>query len=109
MEACRNASEAQEDVQIRLRGSSDASNSRWDLQVDDDGPGFGRSGLEHAFDPFFSLKPAGRKAGMGLAVARRVMEAHGGSAMVRNHVKGGGSVVFSFPRGEGSAASHRVA
>lgn len=109
VEACRNASEAQEDVQILLRGSSDAANSRWNLQVDDDGPGFGRSALEHAFDPFFSLKPAGRKAGMGLAVARRVMEAHGGSAMVRNHVKGGGSVVFSFPRGEGSAASHRVA
>ncbi len=97
VETCRNALEAQEDAQIRLRASSDAVNDRWILQVEDNGPGFGRMALEHAFDPFFSLKPAGRKAGMGLAVARRVMEAHGGDAFVRNHAQGGGSVVFSFP------------
>lgn len=109
VEACRNALEAQEDVQIRLRGSSDATNSRWNLQIEDNGPGFGRSSLEHAFDPFFSLKPAGRKAGMGLTVARRIMEAQGGSAIVCNHGQGGGSVVFSFPLNAGSAPPRKAA
>ncbi len=109
VEACRNALEAQEDVQIRLRGSSDAANSRWNILIEDNGPGFGRSSLEHAFDPFFSLKPAGRKAGMGLTVARRIMEAQGGSAIVRNHGKGGGSVVFSFPLSEGTVLPRKAA
>ena len=109
VEACRNALETKEDVRIRLRGSSDALNSRWNLQVEDDGPGFGRRALEHAFEPFFSLKPAGRKAGMGLTVARRVMEAHGGTAAVGNHDRGGGSVVFGFPSGDERAASGTAA
>ena len=34
--------------------------------------------LQHAFDPFFSEKPAGRQTGLGLTRARRLVELHGG-------------------------------
>ena len=34
--------------------------------------------LQHAFDPFFSEKPAGRQTGLGLTRARRLVELHSG-------------------------------
>jgi signal transduction histidine kinase/HD-like signal output (HDOD) protein len=97
VEACRNAREAHEGARIRIRTSSDAVDGRWTVQVEDDGPGFGREALDHAFQPFFSLKPAGRRAGLGLAIVRRVVEAHGGNVVVRNHSEGGGCLVVSLP------------
>lgn len=99
VEACRNAREAHEGARIRIRTSSDATDGRWSFQVEDDGPGFGREALDHAFEPFFSLKPAGRRAGLGLAIVRRVVEAHGGVVVVRNRPEGGGSLVISLPTG----------
>lgn len=108
VEACRNAHEADDAARIRIRTSSDATDGRWTLQVEDDGPGFGREALDHAFEPFFSLKPAGRRAGLGLAVVRRIVEAHDGVVVVRNRSEGGGCLVVSLPirhsRTVGSAA-----
>ncbi len=97
IEACRNAHEADEGARIRIRTSSDAVNGRWSVQVEDDGPGFGREALDHAFEPFFSLKPAGRRAGLGLAVVKRVIEAHGGTVVVGNRPEGGGCLMASLP------------
>jgi|GEM_PF-3324514 len=97
IEAVRNASDDKEDVCICMRSSIDATDGRWSLLVEDDGLGFGQAALEHAFDPFFSQKTAGRRTGLGLAVVRRIAEAHGGSASVHNRVQGGGCLVVSLP------------
>ncbi|MDG2020469.1 MAG: HDOD domain-containing protein [Phycisphaerales bacterium] len=97
IEAVRNACEGKEDVCIRIRGSIDSLDGRWSLLVEDDGPGFGHAALEHAFDPFFSQKTAGRRTGLGLTVVRRIAEAHGGSALVHNRTEGGGCLVVSLP------------
>lgn len=97
VEAVRNACQAKEDVRIRLRSSIDGVDGRWSLLVEDDGPGFGRKSLEHAFDPFFSQRAAGRRPGLGLAVVRRIAEAHGGSASVHNGSEGGGCLVVTLP------------
>jgi HD-like signal output (HDOD) protein/nitrogen-specific signal transduction histidine kinase len=97
VEACRNAREADDGARIRLRTSSGAVDGRWFVQVEDDGPGFGREALDHAFEPFFSLKPAGRRAGLGLAVVKRVVEAHGGTVVVGNRPEGGGRLMVSLP------------
>lgn len=97
VEACRNARQAHEEARIRLLTSSDVVDGRWCLQVEDDGPGFEREALDHAFRPFFSLKPAGRRAGLGLAIVRRIVEAHGGTAAVRNREQGGGALMLSLP------------
>ena len=97
IEAVRNASDDKEDVCICMRSSIDAADCRWSLLVEDNGLGFGHAALEHAFDPFFSQKAAGRRTGLGLAVVRRIAEAHGGSASVHNRVQGGGCLVVSLP------------
>jgi signal transduction histidine kinase len=48
------------------------------IHVADDGEGMDGRTLSHAFDPFFSAKPAGRQVGMGLSRAQQLIAAHGG-------------------------------
>jgi signal transduction histidine kinase len=67
------------------------------LAVIDRGAGFSESALEHAADPFFSEHPAGRREGLGLSRASRVVDAHGGTLHIRNGARGGAVLTLSFP------------
>jgi len=60
------------------------------LSVRDSGPGFSREIANRMFTPMFTTKPHG--LGMGLAISRAIVEAHGGS--IRAHCEAGrGSTV----------------
>lgn len=69
------------------------------LVVCDHGPGFTVNALQNAFEPFFSDQPAGRRRGLGLSMARRLIEAHGGSISLSNRSGGhtGGRVSIHLP------------
>ncbi len=54
------------------------------LWVRDDGPGLSEHALEHAFDPFFSEKKAGRRQGLGLSMAQKIAQAHKGRVNLRS-------------------------
>jgi signal transduction histidine kinase len=56
------------------------------LQIDDSGPGI--AATENLFVPFFTTKPGG--SGVGLVLARQVIEAHGGSLSLGNRADGAG-------------------
>ncbi len=47
------------------------------IDVRDDGPGVAEADREHLFEPFFTTKRTG--TGLGLAMARKLVEAHRGS------------------------------
>jgi signal transduction histidine kinase len=48
------------------------------VRVTDDGPGIPDEIKRRIFDPFFTTKPVGEGAGMGLDVARRLVESNNG-------------------------------
>jgi signal transduction histidine kinase/HD-like signal output (HDOD) protein len=83
-ELLRNAVESEGSRQIVVRVQIDPLNDRLQVQVVDDGVGLSKHAQAHAFDPFFSLKSAGRQPGLGLAHARRLVEAHGGQIRLEN-------------------------
>lgn len=82
---------------IEITGRYDAYCGRVVLAVSDDGCGMAGETLAHAFDPFFSAKPAGRRRGMGLATALRKVEAGGGSLRLEADPGRGARATFLLP------------
>jgi PAS domain S-box-containing protein len=66
------------------------------VSVRDSGPGFQHRMAEQLFQPFFSTKAEG--TGMGLAIARRIIEAHGGTLLAENCADGGALFTISLPK-----------
>jgi len=63
---------------VEVTASADSHDDTLTIAVMDDGIGMSEKALAHATDPFFSEKAAGRQAGLGLALAHRLIDAHGG-------------------------------
>ncbi len=68
-----------------------------ELAVTDAGTGIAPSRLSRVFDPFFSTKKAGM--GLGLSIARSLIEANGGRISVENNSSGGATFRFTVPTG----------
>lgn len=96
-ELLRNAVESRGCRQIELRVGADALDDRLRVEIRDDGSGLTPHALRHAFDPFFSDKPAGRQPGLGLARANRYIEAHGGEISLVNAAGGGAIATIWLP------------
>jgi PAS domain S-box-containing protein len=58
-------------------------------EVRDTGPGIPEAHLARIFDPFFTTKPTGVGTGLGLSVAKKIMDLHGGAIDIRNSTSGG--------------------
>lgn len=84
-----NAIESDPTGLVEVTAAVDGVDDRLVISVRDYGPGLSERGLKHAFDPFFSEKPAGRQCGLGLSRARRMAELHAGTLRIEN-VQGGG-------------------
>jgi len=70
------------------------------LQVSDDGVGMPPEVLRKAFEPFFTTRPEGQGAGLGLAVARALAEGMGGSLILESAPGAGTRARLDLPRFE---------
>ena len=65
--------------------------------IDDDGPGIPPDNLETIFERFYTSRPKGRafggNSGLGLSIARQIVEAHGGGLTAENRRDADGAVI----------------
>ena len=63
----------------------------------DNGPGLGPEQRERIFEPFYTTKTKG--TGLGMAIARRIVQSHDGTIELGNSHDRGAEVVVTLPRG----------
>lgn len=67
-----------------------------ELRIHDEGPGISAEARDHLFEPFFTTKHRG--TGLGLATAKRILEAHGGELTLETAASGGTIAVVWVPK-----------
>ncbi len=81
-----------------LEVSARATDSELVVEVADRGPGVPDGDLERVFEKFYHAKGS-RGAGLGLAICRAILNAHGGRIWAENREGGGAAFSFSLPLG----------
>jgi signal transduction histidine kinase len=71
-------------------------NGNLQVAVSDLGTGINPDDAYHIFEPFFTTKPTGM--GMGLAISRTIIEAHGGEIWVESNALEGTTFTFTLPQ-----------
>ncbi|MCK4752241.1 MAG: HDOD domain-containing protein [Planctomycetes bacterium] len=82
---------------IKVNIDIDKSDDFVEVRISDSGSGMNAETLLKATQPFFSVKPAGRKRGMGLAHAQRFIQLNGGSLKITSQQGSGTEVVICLP------------
>jgi signal transduction histidine kinase len=99
MNLVRNGLEAMEETPAadRVLGVKTALGERHMIEVEvrDRGAGLGQAEPGRVFEPFFTTKPEGM--GMGLAISRSIVRAHGGEIWATANEDRGCSFHFTLP------------
>jgi len=83
-------------IALRARADDDATVT---VEVSDTGPGIPADQLPHVFDRYWQSARTGRHgAGLGLPIAKGIIEAHGGKIWVSSEAGGGATVRFTLRR-----------
>jgi two-component system sensor histidine kinase KdpD len=83
-------------IRIEARPVAASPEPRVEISVSDDGPGIAPEDRERVFE-MFSQNSGGGRAGLGLAIAKAFVEAHGGAIWIDPAVVAGARVVFTVP------------
>ncbi len=71
------------------------------LDIHDSGPGIPEEALPHIFQRFYRADKSRSRSeggsGLGLSIARKIAEAHGGTLTIANHPEGGAVITLSLP------------
>jgi signal transduction histidine kinase len=82
-----------------IRLGAEAVGSGVLLSVSDSGPGIPEEDVPHVFDRFWTARRNSRVrgTGMGLAIVRGIVEAHGGQVWVERNARGGATFYMRLP------------
>ncbi len=67
------------------------------IHIRDNGPGISKAYLTKVFDPFFTTKRQGEGSGLGLTIARRIVNRYGGQIQITNEEGHGTDCLITFP------------
>lgn len=81
---------------IIINSTSLPSDETVRIRVEDNGTGMSHEVLEHACDPFYSHRTAGRGRGLGLSKAQRLMDLNGGRLRLESRSGAGTTVHLEF-------------
>jgi C4-dicarboxylate-specific signal transduction histidine kinase len=93
VEAMRDAGVGSRAIVVTVRTAKEDGMAQ--VTVTDRGPGIGAETLHRIFEPFFTTKPKG--LGMGLAISRSIIEAHGGRLWAESEQGAGAAFHFTLP------------
>jgi signal transduction histidine kinase len=89
------------EVHVRLRREG----ATLEFRVEDTGPGIASADLPHLFTPLYRGEASRNRqtggAGLGLAIARRIVRAHGGDLTAANRASGGAAFTCRLPASRG--------
>ena len=73
---------------------------RWEVVVEDQGPGVKAAELEAIFEPFYRGQTEQRQQGhgLGLAMVKKILQAHGGSVTAKNLAPCGFQMLLTMPQ-----------
>jgi PAS domain S-box-containing protein len=103
MDAMSSADERERSVDIRGRVDMDDGCPAVTISVEDRGIGLRPEELDRLFEAFYTTKPHGM--GLGLAISRSIIEAHGGRLWGESHRGRGAVFSFRLPAAETSRAT----
>jgi len=85
------------DYTPRINVTTSLSNGRLQIFVKDNGPGIPAEIKGTIFNPFFTTKPAGEGAGLGLSISHDIVMAHAGTIFCETDENTGSVFVVSIP------------
>lgn len=83
---------------VKIIGSEHPQSGEVEISISDSGCGMSENTLVRAIEPFYSDKPAGRQRGMGLTIAKRLLENNNCRLEIRSHSEHGTIVTISLPK-----------
>lgn len=81
---CAKVEEAQRDEGLRDMNRLRQDDDVVVIEVRDQGPGIPPEIMDRVFEPFFTTKPTGEGTGLGLSVAKKIIELHRGNLQIQN-------------------------
>ena len=96
-----------ESPQVSILGGENLAGTEIWLRVIDNGPGISQPNSERIWSPFYTTREAG--TGLGLALSRKTIEAHGGRIELVETQQTGTEFILSFPKDPNIASGQGLA
>jgi two-component system NtrC family sensor kinase len=84
----------------RIEVKTEVADATVKIHVRDNGPGIPQEVMPKIFEPFFTTKEEQQRTGLGLAVAKSIVEQHGGEITVQSRKGEGTEFLVSLPVGQ---------
>ena len=83
---------------VSANGNGNYQEELYAFSVSDTGCGIDPQMLENIFEPFFTTKSPGKGTGLGLFIAKRIVQQHNGRIWAENNELGGATLTVVLPR-----------